>query len=146
MTAQHKERHCGVYVNHKPPDCVQDLAKSQQTCSIYNQKKNQPPNQVSFMHSSRRPKFATPVATICCTQKLRWVQHKASSFLSAVAAHLFTSAGTVSSEPTLPMDFHCFNCSLKHLVLPFSGLRLGYFRYRTSSHSETAAHCRQSSS
>lgn len=40
------------------------------------------------------------------------------------------------------MDFHYFNCSLKHLVLPFSGLSLGYFRHCTSSHSETAADCR----
>lgn len=39
------------------------------------------------------------------------------------------------------MDFHCFNCSLKCLVRPFSGLSLGYFRCYTSSCSETAAHC-----
>lgn len=130
-----------VHVSHNPPDCVQDLAKSQQTCSIYIQKTNKP--SISFMHSSRRPKCSTPAATICCTPKLRGMQHKASSFISAAAAHLFTSASTVSSESTLPMDFHCFNCSLKCLVLPFSGLSLGYFRCYTSSHSKIAMHCGQ---
>lgn len=128
-----------VHINHKPPDCVQDLAKSQQTCSIYSQKINK--SSISFMHSSRRCKCSTPVDTICCTQKLRWIKHKVSSFLSVVAAHLFTSASTVSSESTLPMNFHCFNCSLKYLVLPFSGLSLSYFRCYTSSCSKTAAHC-----
>lgn len=135
---------CDVHVNHKPPDCVQDLAKSQQTWSIYSQKINKP--SISFMHSSRRPKCCTPVATTCYTQKLSWMQHKPSSFLSAVATHLFTSASTVSSESTLSMDFHCSNCSLKHLVLPFSGLSLGYFGCYTSSCSETVAHLGQSSS
>lgn len=138
LPSQRRQAH-DVILNHKPPDCVQDLGKSQQTCSIHSQKINKP--SISFMHSSRRPKCSMLVVTICWTQKLRWMQHKASSFLSAVAAHLFTFASTVSWESTLPMDFHCFNCSLKCLVLPFSGLSLGYFGCYTSSCRETAARC-----